>query len=188
MAISPDRSLQRLLPKSTVHSPPLSILAKKEDPSRCGTNSFLLPPATCPATYYLQTPASPHEFEFIFHFVPASKMSIGGKGVGFLATIVVFTVLCTLALGLRWRAARLQGRRFQVDDGLLIFAWVRTQHFSTLFILFYFAPKKEALIVHTCMLTSLMYRSQSSPLRAPRYGQSPMGWVNLRLRSPRATG
>lgn len=52
-------------------------------------------------------------------------MSIGGKGVAFFVTIVVFTVLCTLALLLRWWAARLQGRRFQIDDGLLIFAWVR---------------------------------------------------------------
>lgn len=54
-------------------------------------------------------------------------MSLGGEGVAFFVVIIIFTVLCSACLLLRWWSATIQGRRFQVDDGLLIAAWVSAE-------------------------------------------------------------
>jgi hypothetical protein len=51
-------------------------------------------------------------------------MAAGPRGLALLTWIVVFTVICTVFLGLRYWAARITRRKFYVDDGFVIFAFV----------------------------------------------------------------
>jgi hypothetical protein len=52
------------------------------------------------------------------------KMAAGEKGIALLVWIIVFTVLCSMALGLRFWAAILTRRKFFADDFMVVFAFV----------------------------------------------------------------
>jgi hypothetical protein len=55
-------------------------------------------------------------------------MTTTKEGEHLLVWVIVFTVLVVLTLVGRLWAALLQRRSFRLDDGLIIFAFVRTPH------------------------------------------------------------